>query len=250
MALPLGLVLRTVLHPKPGTPKSVAPAPAVHRPPASDILAPQSAFDTAVAQGPEAMETLASRYPSDARILRALLKSYTSQRRHVEAMRLIAKLAVIDPGAEEDSEVIHSIVAAVQGDAESVDAAATLLEQDFGEAGVDLLYDLTVKQTGAGWKPRLNQSLTKPELLAKASPPTRLALELRMAKRCESKRDLLPRAQQEGDRRALAQLKSLAQTQGCGFLGLRDCWPCLRKSRVLQDAITALEARTKDQGPP
>ena len=196
------------------------------------------------------METLASRYPSDARILRALLKSYTSQRRYVEAMRLIAKLATLDPSAGSDSEVVRSIVAAVQGDAEAVEAVATLLEQDLGEAGVDLLYDLTAKQTGASWKPRLNQSLTKPEVLAKASPAARLAIELRGAKRCETKRDLLPRIQKEGDRRALALLKSLTQTQGCGFLSLQDCWPCLRKTRALQDAITALEARTKEQGPP
>jgi hypothetical protein len=71
----------------------------------------------------------------------------------------------------------------------------------------------------------------------------RYAIELRGAKTCEAKRDLLPRAPTEGDRRTLVLLRSLLQTQGCGLLGLQDCWPCLRKSSALTDAITAMESK-------
>ena len=54
---------------------------------------------------------------------------------------------------------------------------------------------------------------------------------------------LLPRVAAEGDRRSLTQLKRLTKTDGCGFLGLRDCWPCLHKGKALRAAITRLEAR-------
>jgi len=156
---------------------------------------------------------------------------------------MMSRLAAIDASACNDSELAQSIVSALQSDGEAAQAAVVLLERDLGALGVDLLYDLTVKQTGARWKPRLQQSLTKPDVLAKASTVTRLAIDLRAAKQCEAKRDLLPRVQTEGDRRALVQLRGLLQTRGCGFLGVQDCWSCLRKSSVLQDTITAMELR-------
>jgi hypothetical protein len=160
-------------------------------------------------------------------------------------MRFLAKLAALDPNTGRDPEIARIIVAALGADADASQAAVALMENELGESGVDLLYDLTVKQTQARWKARLNQSLTRPEILARASAGTRLALDLRSAKTCEAKRALLPRAQREGGPRVLTQLKSLTQTDGCGFLGSGDCWPCLRKDSALQDAISALEAHAK-----
>lgn len=221
------------------------PAPVAARLPPAAALAPQSVLDTAVAQGPDALQVLAGRFPADPRIRRAQVRSYINQHRPLEAMQILATLAALDPSTGHDPEIAQALVAALQSDEASAQAATALLEQDFGEAGVELLYDLTVKQTGAHWKPRLNQSLTKPAVLAKATPALRVAIELRTAKRCEVKRDLLPRVQSEGDRRALLQLRSLTQTQGCGFLGLQDCWLCLRKSLALQEAIAILEVRTQ-----
>ena len=250
VVLPIGLLLRTRQDAEPAVPLSISKDPVVRQPPAEVTLAPQSAVDTASAQGSEALASLASRYPKDPQVRRVLLHSYSNQHRHVEAMRLIAELAMLDPSTGTDLEIVKSIVAALQSDAASVEAVAELLETGLGESGVDLLYDLTLKQTGARWKPRLNQSLSKPEVLAKASPAARVALELRAARRCEAKRDLLVRAEQEGDRRALVQIKSLTQTKGCGFLGLQDCWPCLRKTSALQDAIVALESRNNVQKQP
>lgn len=250
IVVPIGLGWHVLRSRESGRVTSVSEPAAGQRPKAEVKLAPQSALDAAVAQGPDAVEVLASRYPADPRIQRVILRNHTSQKRHVEAMRTIAKLATIEPRAGTDPEVVQSIVAAVQSGAEAVEAVAALLEQDLGEDGVDLLYDLTVKQTGARWKTRLNQSLTKPEVLARASPAARIALDLRNAKRCEAKRDLLPRAVQEGDRRALVQLTPLVQTQGCGFLGLQDCWSCLRKTPALQDAIRALESHADAQKQP
>lgn len=246
VVVPLALIVPRLRGQQPKPPMAPSPAPVVRaapRPPPSALAAP-SALDAAVAQGPEALATLAQRFPTDPRVLRALARSHIGQRHPVEAMRIISKLAQLDPEAGRDPELAQALVAALNSDEESAQAATRLLEQDLGEAGVELLYDLTVKQTGARWKPRLNQSLTKADVLAKATPALRVAIDLRAARRCETKRELLGRAQKEGDRRSLVQLRSLTERRGCGFLNLQDCWPCLRKSAALSEAITTLESRT------
>jgi len=246
VVVPLALGVQRLRGQQPKPAAAPRPSPAVRaapRPPPA-TLAPQSALDAAAAQGPQALAALAERFPTDPRVLRAQVRSHIGQRHPVEAMRIIGKLARLDPEAGRDPELAQALVAALGSDEESAQAATRLLEQDLGEAGVELLYDLTVKQTGARWKPRLNQSLTKADVLAKATPALRVALDLRAARRCETKRELLTRAQSEGDRRSLVQLRSLTERRGCGFLGLQDCWPCLRKSSALTEAIAALETRT------
>jgi hypothetical protein len=35
----------------------------------------------------------------------------------------------------------------------------------------------------------------------------------------------------------------MKSTRGCGFLGTRDCWGCLRRDDMLDDAIHAIETR-------
>jgi hypothetical protein len=47
-----------------------------------------------------------------------------------------------------------------------------------------------------------------------------------------------------GDYRALPLLKAYAARKGCGFLGSRDCWPCMHKDGTLDGAIKAIEDRT------
>jgi len=41
----------------------------------------------------------------------------------------------------------------------------------------------------------------------------------------------------------LAVLKPMEKDSGCGFLGRRDCWSCMRKDSALEDAISAIEKR-------
>ena len=69
--------------------------------------------------------------------------------------------------------------------------------------------------------------------------------DLRAATRCEAKRAVLPRAAEEGDSRALPLLKPLLARSGCGFLGIKDCYPCLHQDRELSDAIAAIEGRQR-----
>jgi hypothetical protein len=78
---------------------------------------------------------------------------------------------------------------------------------------------------------------------AHASAAASVLLDMKSAQSCTAKRDLLARAKESGDARLAPLLKALKPTSGCGFLGRRDCWPCLRKEGALDDAIAATEAR-------
>ena len=117
-----------------------------------------------------------------------------------------------------------------------------------GALGVDDLYELAYGPAPKAHPPlaeRARRSLAKPEVRAHASPSAAVALDLRSARSCEAKKALLPAAVGAGDERALAVLKPLGATSGCGFLGARDCFPCLHRDGSLARAVTTLEERTK-----
>jgi hypothetical protein len=69
-------------------------------------------------------------------------------------------------------------------------------------------------------------------------------MDLRGANTCDKIKALLPRATDQGGSRALAVLKAFVPNRGCGFLGTRDCWPCVHKDGSLAKTISAIEDRT------
>jgi serine/threonine-protein kinase len=159
-------------------------------------------------------------------------------------MRTVAKLVALNERAVEDREVEEAVTAAVQGPTESADAAFTLMESGLGAKGPDLLYELSTQK---GLPPRtvtrLKQALVKPEVKSRMSPALAVAVELRGASGCEAKKALLARAKEHGDERLLSSLRGLQAPKGCGFLGLGDCWGCLRRDNALGAAIAAIEDR-------
>jgi len=80
----------------------------------------------------------------------------------------------------------------------------------------------------------------------RASPALRLALGLRRATRCEELKALVTEAEKVADERAFRPLTQLSARKGCGFLGLADCYPCLRRDTPLTEA---LETAQKRKGP-
>ena len=78
-----------------------------------------------------------------------------------------------------------------------------------------------------------------------ASPALKVALELPKAKAegCQAVKKLLPRVAESGDVRVMPALTKLAERRGCGFLGLRDCFACLRSGKDLANAQKAVAER-------
>jgi hypothetical protein len=79
----------------------------------------------------------------------------------------------------------------------------------------------------------------------RASPALKIALELPKAKTdgCQAVKKLLPRIQESGDVRVAPLLTRLADRRGCGFLGLRDCFACLRSGKDFANAQKAVAER-------
>jgi eukaryotic-like serine/threonine-protein kinase len=134
-------------------------------------------------------------------------------------------------------------------DVQTSESALKFAANALGESGVDLVYDTwdsarTVPSRAALTK--LARSYLDDEAVrAKASPALRLLLELGKAQKegCASVKRWLLRVASEGDARVLPALKRFDDRRGCGFLGLSDCYSCLRASKDLSSAASGAGAR-------
>jgi eukaryotic-like serine/threonine-protein kinase len=139
------------------------------------------------------------------------------------------------------------IVARAASKFETADAAFALLEDSLGEPGVDALIELSESTSAPpATRARAQKSLTRGSVRQKASPAAAIVLDLRAATTCEERRDVVGRAVEHADARAVPDLMALAKKGGCGRRRRHDCHPCLRKDDTLSRAIAAAEARASN----
>ncbi|HEY8429537.1 MAG TPA: protein kinase, partial [Sandaracinaceae bacterium] len=149
-------------------------------------------IEAAAAQGPSALEALAKEFPDDTAVQRRLVLAYAEANATREALRAIRALASKDVAAI-DEPVLAVVVEAAQR-AETADDAFGLLEGGLGERGVDGLIELSSnKKVPAATRTRATKSLSRADTRAKASPAALVFLDLKNAKSCTAKRDLLER---------------------------------------------------------
>ena len=138
-------------------------------------------------------------------------------------------------------------------DRETTNQAAAIVVGLPGPLGPDLLYDVS-----AGAKTKNDTTQLAEDLLAtkevreKASPALGITLDLRGADKCEDFKDLLVRAHDTADRRAMPTLAKLAGKRGCGDNKLGDCYECLRpldKDKEAIDLGKAIKAVGKRPAP-
>jgi hypothetical protein len=81
---------------------------------------------------------------------------------------------------------------------------------------------------------------------AKASPALKVLLELAKAQKegCAGVKRWLARATSYGDARVVPALKRFEDRRGCGFLGLSDCYSCLRAGKDLGTTASSAAARS------
>lgn len=76
-----------------------------------------------------------------------------------------------------------------------------------------------------------------------ASPALTVIIDAETLTQCEDIRQLIDRAREDGDRRAVRHLAKFTKTTGCGPNETDDCYPCLRQDRALTDALRACRGR-------
>lgn len=201
-------------------------------------------IEAAAAQGPEGLEALLKEYPNDPQVHRALALTLNEKGRVPEALRAIrTMLALGEDGLGAVDAELTDVVVGAAGLPPTVDEAFALLEGPLGARGVDALIDIAQMKSAPTLSKRATRSLTAPQVRMKASPAAGVLLDMKAAKDCTAKKKLLERAKKEGDARMLGALVPMKEQRGCGFMGMRDCWPCLRKDTELDDTIQAIEGK-------
>ena len=234
--------------PEPAPNASAAPSatprqPAAVQPPATDPTKKQLA--AAKRKGSDPLRALAKKYPKSTKVLLELAKAYRLERKFSDAVEAIRLALSLDPKLNQNKDVARMLWQTAQPK-QSVEATFALLEGPMGSRGADIVFDLVeerkvreaVKRRGAAY-------LKSEHFKSQASPTLQVAVALRYNRSCKARYDLLPRAKQVGDERALKYLRECVRTRGCGRRGSHDCYPCMRRDNRLKDAIEAIEKRRK-----
>jgi hypothetical protein len=226
---------------------SAAPPPPPPDPAVDEIVVAAQAkidkgdFATAI----DELTAVEKKVPDRADVHALLERAYTGARNPQSAMREAGLWIAADSNATADLKLQEDVRnAALLPEAQ--DDAFVLLESRMGMRGVDILYDLAWGTSGRLYPQaasRAKHSLDQPAVRGRASPALATLLAFRDAKTCDQKHDLLDDARSKGDARLLAILQPYQGSRGCGFLNRSDCWPCMHRDHLLQDAISAITDR-------
>lgn len=202
-------------------------------------------LEPAVAGDPEALAALEERKDSERTDLEwlALGKGRFLTGRVRDSLRAYEAAVDENPELASDRVLLEDVYeAATQSGV--TETALVFAGDKLGESGADLLFAVwtaTNKKTRA--TERAKSLLFRKDTLAGASPELRLALDLRRTKKCKDLKELVEKAVDIADARSVKALKLLKRGRGCGFLGLGDCYSCLRKGTLLKDAQEAAMGR-------
>jgi hypothetical protein len=176
-------------------------------------------------------------------------KLVAQMRKHVgrgqmdKAVATLRKLLELTPRAPEDSEVrgqieTLTIRAMLLPDRPEGGQMLELLSSGMGTAGVDILYRLYTTRGGTKAAKEAGRLLADDKVRARGTPALRIAWDLRAAKKCEAKLELMERAKREGDLRAAGELRLMSS---CRRRSTGSC--CLPNDKRVKNAIKTIEAR-------
>jgi len=114
-----------------------------------------------------------------------------------------------------------------------------LAESVLGKHGIDLIWEMWQRERVLPDRKEQSDKLAKKLVILsmQASPGLRAAIELTSSSNCEKLLTALGRAATEADARSRTRLAELARSTGCGPTHSDDCYPCLRQSPTLAQAI-------------
>ena len=149
-----------------------------------------------------------------------------------------------NPALAHDPGTRKRLLDAARDEALALDALAVIAELP-GPESADLLYVVWTSRVKRTRGTALAEALVySKDVLPKASPELRVALDLRRAQDCKEISAILPRAVEFGDRRSLRPLGNFnSPRMRCGASGKEDCYACVRHTRQLTQAIRATMRR-------
>lgn len=186
--------------------------------------------------------------PADAHEARIRFSKEVQSQRFKDAVGSLSQLLELDPSAPADSDVRGDIVELAMRvmllDGDEPDDMFELLSSHMGTVGADILYELITTRGGSRAARRADEVLKDEGVRGRGSAALRIAYELRTARSCEDRIELLDRAKTDGDGRTLGQLqllnKSCSQRSG-------DC--CLHNDPRLKGAVDEIKARLSGAAP-
>jgi eukaryotic-like serine/threonine-protein kinase len=160
----------------------------------------------------------------------ALGRGYFKIGQHDAGLRAYRSGGKLEPKLGDSNEVLADLR---RGLSDPSNAQLTLeVASVLGGGGADFLYDVydDNRTSNAALSKQAKALLDSEPVQAHQSEALKVALELPEAKKdsCGAVKKLMPRVQESGDARVAPILTRLADRRGCGFLGLRDCFSCLR----------------------
>lgn len=213
------------------TKKPTTVAPTKSDPPAATSAAPSDS-----AARPDADRAASAR-----KLMRAAAESKEWGR----GAESVATLAEASPESFEERTVVNDTIAIAAGievgGGEKSDKVFDALSNKLGSKGLDILYEIVSTRGGSKAATRATEILRQKEVLDRASPALRVAMELREASSCKDRLALLERAQAEGDTRAVAVLDNMRQLDCVAKSG--EC--CFKTNPAVAEAVKKIYARLR-----
>jgi hypothetical protein len=167
--------------------------------------------------------------------------------REREAAEALREKIEDEPGLVKDAAVQGSLLRMASAAETARDALSAMVAAE-PPLGPDLLYEVWTGTTAKTDATELARALVySKDLRPKASAALAVALDLRVAEKCEQFKAVLPRALKDGDRRVLHLLTKLQVKRGCGPKKNEDCYACLREPA---DELAATINAVKSRKPP
>jgi eukaryotic-like serine/threonine-protein kinase len=221
------------------------PTAAPHPPAKEGPFARPDELNDAKAGGQKAFETLLDKYPKDPNIPVELARDLAAKKNWPGAVGAVGRALSIDATFQNNAQVASLVFQTAQVKVSS-DAAFALLEGAMGPRGADIAYDLVTTSNVRPWvQTRAETFLQSPSFEKVATPGLRAIVKLRYSAGCDEKKTLLGELKKSSDERALFELVPLQDKTGCGARKKDDCYPCLRTSNDLDDAIAAVRTRKR-----
>jgi hypothetical protein len=220
-------------------------APTARKPALEGPFARPDELAEAKAGGQKVFDALLEKYPKDPNIALELARDLATKKNYPGAVGAVGRALSIDPEFQNNAQVASLVFQTAQVKSSS-DAAFALLEGAMGSRGADIAYDLVTTPNVRGWvQSRAETFLQSPAFDKVATPSLRAIVKLRYSAGCDEKKTLLSDLKKNSDERALFELVPLQDKSGCGARKKDDCYPCLRTSNDLDDAIAAVRTRKR-----